>query len=352
MSCRPRAETPVSRVCSAGIVPFEHGRGSGDRPASVLREERRGERAPVETRWRLRARGPLRREPSGPSRSVSGGTSGWPAGAKARADPRSARERAPGRPKGRRLGSLRVSCGLFADTGRWRRRASTMTVEVLTATIPALRRGPSGRTGEGPGPRRASVRCGEGGSRSRRGARRGHAPLPTIEARHEAGSRRPTGHVLRRERPRATGTIGRRSSAGVPVRRSVFGRGDRAARPNRAERHDASLCAPFSAAHRDSGRGDVSSGPTRDACRLGQGFGLRSSCDADRSSPSWARPRRSSGARVGVRDRPRESTAAMREASVESVSAQTPCREAGRGSSPGAAARRKATPRWPADRDT
>lgn len=203
-----------------------------------------------------------------------------------------------------------------------------------------------------PPPPARERRRGEGGSRSHRGARRGHAPLPTIEARHEAGRRRPTGHALRRERPRATGTIGRRSSAGVPVRRSVYGRGARTARPSRAERHDASLRAPFSAAHRDSGRGDVSSGPTRDACRLGQGFGLRSSCDADRSSPSWARPRRSSGARVGVRDRPRESTAAMREASVESVSAQTPCREAGRGSSPGAAARRKATPRWPADRDT
>lgn len=352
MSCRSRAETPVSRVCSAGNVPFEHGRGSGDRPASLLREERRGERAPVETRWRLRARGPLRREPSGPSRSVSGGTSGWPAGAKARADPRSARESAPGRPKGRRLGSLRVSCGSFADTGRWRRRASTMSVEAPTATIPALRRGPSGRTGEGPGHRRASVRRGEGGSRSRRGVRRGHAPLPKIEPRHEAGSRRPTGHALRRERPRATGTIGRRSSAGVPVRRSVFGRRDRAARPNRAERYDASLRAPFTAAHRDSG--EVTCRP---APRAPRAVSCRASACARAVTRIGRAPRGRGRAGLPVRgweseDRPRESTAAMREASVESVSAQTPCREAGRGSSPGAAARRKATPRWPADRDT
>lgn len=177
MACRPRAETPESRVCSSDIVPSEHGRGSGwpccEGGASRVGASRHG------TSCQRSERDPGRNEgvPQGTraastrvgqrESTVKRRSSGRRAGAKARADPRSVREDAPGRQKCRWLTSLRMSCDLsrtFAG-GPSRLRRCGRSADWRRSRFRDER--PSGHASPAPACTCASMSTGQSGSCSR-----------------------------------------------------------------------------------------------------------------------------------------------------------------------------------------
>jgi hypothetical protein len=227
MSRRPRAETPESRVCSPDNVPVEHGRGSGwpccDNDASPRHSERdpgRSEVVPSGTRTvstQVVQDVPLRKQRS----------SGRRAGAKARADPRSVWENAPGRPKGCWLRCSCMSCDLFADRHGRTFQASTMWSKCRWQRSRFCGVETFGSIAAGPGQdARKRVLQANVAVEAAHGVRHGHGPQSTIEPVRRDGQ--PTTNRSRIPARAFTGFACERSGAdGVRVFRSgafAFGR--------------------------------------------------------------------------------------------------------------------------------
>lgn len=249
MACRPRAETPESRVCSSGIDPNEHGRGSGwpccEGGASRVGASRHG------TSDRRSERDPGRNEgvPQGtraaPARvgqresTRERRSSGRRAGAKARADPGSVREDAPGRQKCRWPRSSWLSCDLSrtGTGGPSRLRRCGRSAAWRRSRFRDER--PSGYASPAPACTCASASTGQSGSKAACGARSGHGPPPTIEPVRMDGE--PTTNRSRTPARAHAGSnlraIRHRSSAGVPARCEGLRVLTRATRPKRVEHH-------------------------------------------------------------------------------------------------------------------
>lgn len=373
MSCRPRAETPESRVCSSDIDPSEHGRGSGwpcrDGGASRVGASRHG------TRRQRSERSPGRNEgvPSGtraaPTRvgqresTVTRRSSGRQAGAKARVDPGSVREDAPGRQKCRWQRSSRVSCDLSRTCrgGPPRLRRCGRSADWRRSRFRDEK--PSGDASPAPACTCASMSTGQSGSRSRlrgeawtwastddrtRPKGRGADDQPVTHSGASASRVKPArdqapasaGVPARRDGLRADATGNATQARGTPrSRRPGMPSGSHTAQAVRVDwpsgpapmhAYPTSTARPMAWARCGSGRGPVlARGRVRDR---DAGSPVSVQCPmTDLREPQAAMPKGSSG--VGERS---EGTVARRDSPIARWSAQRP----------------QGTSEPPADRDT